>query len=69
MYAKRKLVDIGTLTTKVEDTNLWVRNTTVESRLGIGLEQVILSVNDFAPQMIELREWNRWQFKPTLFLQ
>ena len=35
--AERKFVDIGALATEVEDTNLRVWYTTVESGLGIGL--------------------------------
>ena len=38
--AERKFIDIGTLTTKIEDTNLWIGDTTVESRLRIRLEKV-----------------------------
>lgn len=31
MHAKRELVDIGTLSTKIEDSDFWIRYTTVES--------------------------------------
>lgn len=40
MNAKREFVDIGTLPSKIEDTDLGVRDTTVESRLGIWLPDV-----------------------------
>lgn len=36
--AERKLVDIGTLATEIEDSDLRVGHTTVESRLGVRLE-------------------------------
>jgi len=35
--AERELIDVRTLSAKVEDSNLWVRYTTVESRLWVGL--------------------------------
>jgi len=35
--AERELVDIGTLTTKIENANFGVGYTTVEPRLGVGL--------------------------------
>lgn len=35
--AKRELIDIGTLSSEIEDTDLGVRYATVESRLGIWL--------------------------------
>ena len=35
--AERELVDVGALTTEVEDANLGVWNTTVEPGLGVGL--------------------------------
>ena len=35
--AQRKLVDIGTLATKIEDTDLRIWHTTVETRLGVWL--------------------------------
>ena len=38
--AKGELVDICTLATKVEDSNLWVRYTTVESGLWVWLRCV-----------------------------
>lgn len=38
MNAERELVDICLLTTEIEDTNLWVGNTTVETRLRIRLQ-------------------------------
>lgn len=37
VHAGREVVDIGLLTSKIEDTDLWVRDTTVETGLGIGL--------------------------------
>jgi len=37
VHAKREFVDIGTLSSEIEDADLGVRDTTVESRLGIGL--------------------------------
>ena len=41
VYAKRKLVDIGTLATEVEDSNLGIRYTTVEARLGVWLRMSV----------------------------
>ena len=41
MNAEGKFVDICTLATEVEDTNLRVRYTTVESRLGIWLKKSV----------------------------
>lgn len=41
MNAEGKFVDIGTLATEVEDTNLRVGYTTVESRLGIRLKKSV----------------------------
>lgn len=38
MHASREIIDIGLLASKIEDTDLGVGNTTVESRLGVGLE-------------------------------
>jgi hypothetical protein len=35
--AKRKLVDVRTLSAEIEDTDLWVRYTTVESGLWVRL--------------------------------
>ena len=40
VYAERELVDICTLATEVEDSNLWVRYTTVESGLWVWLRYV-----------------------------
>lgn len=37
MDAERELIDVRTLSAKVEDTNLRVGHTTVESGLGVGL--------------------------------
>jgi len=37
VHAEGEFVDIGTLSSKIEDTNLRVGHTTVESRLGVGL--------------------------------
>lgn len=37
MHAEREFVDIGTLSSKIENTNLWVGNTAVESALGVWL--------------------------------
>lgn len=37
VHAGREVVDIGLLTSKIEDTDLWVRDTTVEPGLGVGL--------------------------------
>ena len=37
MNAERELIDVGLLTTQIEDANLGVGNTSVESRLGVGL--------------------------------
>jgi hypothetical protein len=37
MDTKRKFVNICTLATKVEDSDLWIGNTAVETTLGIGL--------------------------------
>lgn len=37
MDAERELVDIGALTTEIEDTDLGVGYTTVEPRLGVWL--------------------------------
>jgi hypothetical protein len=37
VHAEREFVDIGTLSSKIEDTDLGVRHTTVESRFGIWL--------------------------------
>ena len=37
MDAERELVDIRTLSAEIEDTNLWVRDTTVESGLRVRL--------------------------------
>lgn len=36
--AERELVDVGALTTEVEDANLGVGDTTVEAGLGVGLK-------------------------------
>ena len=41
MNAEGKFVDIRTLATEVEDTNLRVGYTTVESRLGIRLKKSV----------------------------
>ena len=35
--AERELVDVRTLSAKIEDTDLWVRDTTVESGLRVWL--------------------------------
>jgi hypothetical protein len=35
--AERELVDVGTLTTEIKDTNLWVWDTTVETGLWVRL--------------------------------
>ena len=35
--AEREVVDVGTLAAEIEDTNLRIRDTTVESRLGVRL--------------------------------
>lgn len=37
VHAGREVVDIGLLTSKIEDTDLWVRDTTVEPGLGVRL--------------------------------
>lgn len=37
--AEREVVDIGTLATEIEDANLGVGDTTVETRLGVRLEK------------------------------
>lgn len=41
VHAKWELVDIGTLSSKIEDTNLRVWHTTVESRFGIRLRELV----------------------------
>jgi hypothetical protein len=35
--AKREFVDVRTLSAKIEDTNLWIGDTTVETGLRVGL--------------------------------
>ena len=37
MDAKWEFIDVGSLATEIEDPDLWVRNTTVESRFRIRL--------------------------------
>ncbi len=37
VHAKRELVDIGTLSSEIEDADFGVRYTTIESRLGVWL--------------------------------
>lgn len=42
--AEREIIDIGLLSSEIEDSNLWVGNTTVESGLRIWLEIVQVSM-------------------------
>lgn len=35
--AERELIDVGTLATEIENANLWVWDTTVETRLWVRL--------------------------------
>lgn len=44
MDAKRELVDVGTLAAKIKDTDLGVRNTTIESRFWIWLINQMVNV-------------------------
>ena len=44
MDTERELVDIGTLATKIEDSDLRVGHTTVEARLGVWLLSSVLIV-------------------------
>jgi hypothetical protein len=37
VHTGREVIDIGLLTSKIEDTDLWVGDTTVEAGLGVGL--------------------------------
>lgn len=39
MHARRELVDARTFSTQVEDADLGIRHTTVESRLGVRLKE------------------------------
>ena len=41
VHAGREVVDIGLLTSKIEDTDLWVRDTTVEPGLRVRLNKKI----------------------------
>ena len=37
MDAEREFIDVGTLAAQVKDSNLWIRNTTIESRFWVWL--------------------------------
>lgn len=47
MDAEREVVDVGTLATEIEDTDLRIGDTTVESGLGIRLEIRNVSISFF----------------------
>ena len=47
MDAERELVDVRTLSAKIENTNLWVWDTTVESRLRVWLQGTTVSIRSF----------------------
>jgi hypothetical protein len=44
--AEGEVVDVGTLATQVEDADLGVGDTTVEARLGVRLESIMLAFSD-----------------------
>lgn len=70
MHAERKFVDIGTLAAEVEDADLWIGYTTVESRFRVRLEKSVENVQSEVGERIEsiltTKTWTaRWLMLST----